>query len=520
VKLPDIKVANTIWTQEGFSDANVEMDTAELEKVFGLKEREDRSSASLERQSSRKKATEAVALIDMKRTNNVQIALSRLKMTDEKVLASIKDPASSPMDEEQVNLLLAVQPTAEEIEMVMSYQGNKAELGRVEQFFLLLSEVSNLGPRLQALQISKHFPGERETLHAEVNVVRAACKQVRQSKVLMKTMETVLALGNYLNGTSNRGGAYGFKLSDLGKLVQVKSADNKITLLHYIAKALYAEKKENDKDKLAVLQEETKDLEEAKDFSMSDKKSELAKMGQQFKAVASQVPDLETTDSLLTLVSVFVKDSEQKLKQLQEDFADMEKLLKELATWVAEKPTSGPEDLLGPFSAFVKALANAQKDNIREEENERRSQLQNDRLSSGVLGKSGKMKQQSPAMGDPNMMLEMQLKMAKRAEVNERNSAAAKNVAVAVTDDSKALAAQQKSLVRQSMMKKVNSQAGLGVKMADSAASGALFAQKRAARQSTAGGGRKSVTGAAAPHMMGLKDPNKKPPMGMASLAE
>ena len=44
---------------------------------------------------------------------------------------------------------------------------------------------------------------------------------------------------------------------------------------------------------------------------------------------------------------------------MQEDFADMEKLLKELATWVAEKPTSGPEDLLGPFSAFVKARAHA-----------------------------------------------------------------------------------------------------------------------------------------------------------------
>jgi hypothetical protein len=37
-------------------------------------------------------------------------------------------------------------------------------------------------------------------------------------------LRQVLRLGNYLNGDSARGGAYGFKLTDLAKLVQVKSA--------------------------------------------------------------------------------------------------------------------------------------------------------------------------------------------------------------------------------------------------------------------------------------------------------
>jgi len=47
---------------------------------------------------------------------------------------------------------------------------------------------------------------------------------VRQSKALKTVLRQVLRLGNYLNGDSARGGAYGFKLTDLAKLVQVKSA--------------------------------------------------------------------------------------------------------------------------------------------------------------------------------------------------------------------------------------------------------------------------------------------------------
>lgn len=40
-------------------------------------------------------------------------------------------------------------------------------------------------------------------------------------------------LGNYMN-SSKRGPAYGFKLSSLDTLCDTKSADKKISLLHYI----------------------------------------------------------------------------------------------------------------------------------------------------------------------------------------------------------------------------------------------------------------------------------------------
>ena len=287
------------------------------------------------------------------------------------------------------------------------------------------------------------------------------------------------------------------------------AADQSTTLLHYIAKHLHSEQ-HGMMTALSMLNKETNALDEAKAFSLSEKKSELAKLSQNFKLVTSQAEAIPAEDTMHKMLKDFVEANQAKMDETHANYGDMENRLKELATWLAEKPTSGPEDLLGPIAGFVKALDNAQKDNAREEEKEKRAQLQESRLSSMKdINKSGKMK--APQLNDPNMMLEMQLKMAKRAQGDDRGSAA-ESRASAAADDRKAIAAKQKQLARQSMLKRAGSQAGIAAKLADSAASGALFAQKRAARQSCRQG-----PGAFA----GLKDPNKKPALSaLAATAE
>lgn len=47
-------------------------------------------------------------------------------------------------------------------------------------------------------------------------------------------LEIILAFGNYLN-SSKRGPAYGFKLASLDSLLDTKSTDKRMCLLHYIA---------------------------------------------------------------------------------------------------------------------------------------------------------------------------------------------------------------------------------------------------------------------------------------------
>ena len=46
----------------------------------------------------------------------------------------------------------------------------------------------------------------------------------------------MLAVGNYLNGQSNKGGAFGFRLDILDKANDVKGTDNRTTLMMYVLK--------------------------------------------------------------------------------------------------------------------------------------------------------------------------------------------------------------------------------------------------------------------------------------------
>lgn len=43
-----------------------------------------------------------------------------------------------------------------------------------------------------------------------------------------------LAYGNYLNGQSTRGGAFGFKIDIVKSLDEIKSSDKKLNLMMYI----------------------------------------------------------------------------------------------------------------------------------------------------------------------------------------------------------------------------------------------------------------------------------------------
>ena len=64
--------------------------------------------------------------------------------------------------------------------------------------------------------------------------------QVRSSRALKAVLEHTLALGNYLNGSSAKGGAWGFKIDSLNKLIGTKTVDGSSTLLHYLARELAA----------------------------------------------------------------------------------------------------------------------------------------------------------------------------------------------------------------------------------------------------------------------------------------
>lgn len=57
-----------------------------------------------------------------------------------------------------------------------------------------------------------------------------ALSKAKNNTRLHATLETALALSNYLNGTTIKGGAWGFKLDSIQRFEEVKTADGKDNL--------------------------------------------------------------------------------------------------------------------------------------------------------------------------------------------------------------------------------------------------------------------------------------------------
>lgn len=72
----------------------------------------------------------------------------------------------------------------------------------------------------------------------EVMMLQAACEELRTNRMFLKLLEAVLKTGNRMNVGTNRGDAHAFKLDTLLKLVDVKGADGKTTLLHFVVQEI------------------------------------------------------------------------------------------------------------------------------------------------------------------------------------------------------------------------------------------------------------------------------------------
>lgn len=89
--------------------------------------------------------------------------------------------------------------------------------------------------RLTCIVNVQSFDSKYESCKKDLDLIQSAVREVRDSKLLQEFLELVLAIGNYMNGSTRRGGAFGFKLGTLSKLADVKSTVSaRETLLHYI----------------------------------------------------------------------------------------------------------------------------------------------------------------------------------------------------------------------------------------------------------------------------------------------
>ncbi|CAH9144053.1 unnamed protein product [Cuscuta epithymum] len=216
-----------------------EFDVSEIETLFSAVVPKSDKDKSGGKQKSAGSKPDKVHLIDLRRANNTEIMLTKVKMPLPDMVAAALAMDESVLDADQVENLIKFCPTKEEIELLKNYNGDKEMLGKCEQFFLELMKVPRVESKLRVFLFKIQFNTQVSDFRKSLTIVNSACEeyQVRNSVKLKDIMKKILYLGNTLNQGTARGSAVGFKLDSLLKLSDTR-ANNRMTLMHYLCKAL------------------------------------------------------------------------------------------------------------------------------------------------------------------------------------------------------------------------------------------------------------------------------------------
>ncbi|GAB2274862.1 hypothetical protein Dimus_009633 [Dionaea muscipula] len=175
-----------------------------------------------------------IKIIDPRKAQNLSILLRALNVTTAEVRDALLEGNELPT--ELIQTLLKMAPTTEEELKLRLFNGDPSQLGPAERFLKVLVDIPYAFKRMESLLFMMNMKEEASGIKESFATLKAACDELRNSRLFLKLLEAVLKTGNRMNDGTFRGGAQAFKLDTLLKLSDVKGTDGKTTLLHFVVK--------------------------------------------------------------------------------------------------------------------------------------------------------------------------------------------------------------------------------------------------------------------------------------------
>ena len=423
-KVPDVLIKQTIWKDS--SDKSDAINIARIEELFHLAQLADTPDGLRKQPDSMKGSpkddNKPKSLLDAKKAQNLGIFLSGFKMNVndlESKLSTFDD--ENGLTSEEINALKRFQPTPEESEMFKTFKGDFEKLVDVDRFVYKMCEMKDLNSRLDVLLTIREIPDQIQGIEpAVINLIKA-CRSLKDNVDFKHLLEYVLTVGNYLNGGTNRGRAHGFRLSALVKLVDIRSADKKQTLLQFLAEELYQ------KDPQVLMCYKQMDaLLIPMDISIKGLTAEVDIMSKDVEKLKKQINQFAARfdEAFIGKVNEFISTYSEKLLTLQQHCSEIVQLSVQLKRMYGESQSVDFEAWLNHVSDFVKQLQRASE--AAEAKQRRLTNRQKQHLQKGDLEKvvgelSKKTTASSSAVNDELNEYQQKLKKHhKRSESYEK----------------------------------------------------------------------------------------------------
>lgn len=225
-KVPKNLLNGTVWTT--LQDGNIALNEDEIDELFGV---DVAPQFVVEAEEARPE------VLAHKRKHNINILLANLKMSADDIKDVVRVPTYKHMDIGTLQALLLVCPSMEEEQLLLQNLSIKDQVDKTDAYMMDLATLPGLRSKLICALAAKTFNEEAVDVIRNMDTYAMIPVEVQNSAKLTKVLEVILALGNFLNSGTGRGGAHGFKLEALAMLSTVKDAKGD-SLLDYLVRTL------------------------------------------------------------------------------------------------------------------------------------------------------------------------------------------------------------------------------------------------------------------------------------------
>ncbi|CAI9161959.1 unnamed protein product [Rangifer tarandus platyrhynchus] len=212
----------TLWA----SLEPVSVDTARLEHLF-----ESRAKDILPSKKAGEGRRTMTTVLDPKRSNAINIGLTTLPPVHV-IKAALLNFDEFAVSKDGIEKLLTMMPTEEERQKIEEAQLANPDipLGPAENFLVTLASIGGLAARLQLWAFKLDYDSMEREIAEPLFDLKVGMEQLVQNATFRCILATLLAVGNFLNGSQSSG----FELSYLEKVSEVKDTVRRQSLLHHL----------------------------------------------------------------------------------------------------------------------------------------------------------------------------------------------------------------------------------------------------------------------------------------------
>ncbi|KAI8898114.1 hypothetical protein BC833DRAFT_649016 [Globomyces pollinis-pini] len=388
VKLPPMKVKETIWADLDDADVHKKLKGTAykaFEDLFAAKETKVAEVVTDKVDNTPKEIT----FLDSKRTQNINVMLKAIKLDPQAIKKAILQVDLQVLPQFVLTELLKLVPTDEDIASCGQYAKDVENLATAERFMYEISEITRYEQKLKAMFFKVTFADYQEDAESQINALKKASADVIKSTKFKELLKIILALGNYLNA-GQRGGAYGFKLGSILKMIDTKSTiqARKHTLLHYLTDLLDQEFPHvaNFHEELSsveagakagipairmalvAIRDNLKSIKKLLDTMEEDAKKKTVEKKPSNSSMISSTSNTTTSTALnagfIDVMQTFYDESMKFYETQDEKFKAAEKDFEVACNLYGEDPkTATPEEFFGTFAGFSQAFIAAKAEN-------------------------------------------------------------------------------------------------------------------------------------------------------------